>query len=294
MFFSLWTIFIRGSSSDLEVVARAVGGAVVPDDDLARRLRAFASTFSTHFCSRWTRLFVSTTTAIEPSLAAAPAPRARRSWKPPCGHRRKRHGEAANGRRTSVGAESHLADQLADIWLAGRGRRAAAALDSLCEPDGRQARGPAARLLDGRASAPARRAPRVLGAASRAPGSRSTRATPARCSRDERVYLRPRADEPQHQEPAPESRRRVAGRRRAATPGRRSRPARASRFRSPGSPGSAAPQVVYVESLARIEGPSLTYRLIAPIASRRYVQWPELAEALPSTRFAGNVFSAGA
>ena len=29
--------------------------------------------------------------------------------------------------------------------------------------------------------------------------------------------------------------------------------------------------VVYVESLARIEGPSLTYRLIAPIASRRYV-----------------------
>ena len=52
--------------------------------------------------------------------------------------------------------------------------------------------------------------------------------------------------------------------------------------------------VVYVESLARIEGPSLTYRLIAPIASRRYVQWPELADALPGARFAGNVFSAGA
>ncbi len=52
--------------------------------------------------------------------------------------------------------------------------------------------------------------------------------------------------------------------------------------------------IVYVESLARIEGPSLTYRLIAPIASRRYVQWPELAEALPGARFAGNVFSAGA
>ena len=51
--------------------------------------------------------------------------------------------------------------------------------------------------------------------------------------------------------------------------------------------------VVYVESLARIEGPSLTYRLIAPIAKRRYVQWPELAEALPRSRFAGNVFSAG-
>lgn len=51
--------------------------------------------------------------------------------------------------------------------------------------------------------------------------------------------------------------------------------------------------VVYVESLARIDGPSLTYRLIAPIATRRYVQWPELAEALPRSRFAGNVFSAG-
>jgi beta-1,4-N-acetylglucosaminyltransferase len=53
-------------------------------------------------------------------------------------------------------------------------------------------------------------------------------------------------------------------------------------------------RVVYVESLARIEGPSLSYRLIAPVASRRYVQWPELAEALPSTRFVGNVFSTGA
>ncbi len=51
--------------------------------------------------------------------------------------------------------------------------------------------------------------------------------------------------------------------------------------------------IVYVESLARIEGPSLTYRLISPIASRRYVQWPELADALPGARFAGNVFSAG-
>jgi beta-1,4-N-acetylglucosaminyltransferase len=51
-------------------------------------------------------------------------------------------------------------------------------------------------------------------------------------------------------------------------------------------------KVVYVESLSRIEGPSLTYRLIAPIAARRYVQWPELAEKLPRSRFSGNVFSA--
>jgi UDP-N-acetylglucosamine:LPS N-acetylglucosamine transferase len=51
-------------------------------------------------------------------------------------------------------------------------------------------------------------------------------------------------------------------------------------------------KVVYVESLARIDGPSLTYRLIAPIAARQYVQWPELARALPRSRFVGNVFSA--
>jgi beta-1,4-N-acetylglucosaminyltransferase len=53
-------------------------------------------------------------------------------------------------------------------------------------------------------------------------------------------------------------------------------------------------KIVYVESLARIDGPSLTHRLVAPIAARRYVQWPELAESLPRTRFAGNVFSTGA
>jgi UDP-N-acetylglucosamine:LPS N-acetylglucosamine transferase len=51
--------------------------------------------------------------------------------------------------------------------------------------------------------------------------------------------------------------------------------------------------IVYVESLARIEAPSLSYRLISPIAGRRYVQWPELAETLPKARFSGNVFSAG-
>lgn len=53
-------------------------------------------------------------------------------------------------------------------------------------------------------------------------------------------------------------------------------------------------KVVYVESLSRIEGPSLSYRLIAPVAERRYVQWPELAQVLPGSRFAGNVFSTGA
>jgi hypothetical protein len=52
--------------------------------------------------------------------------------------------------------------------------------------------------------------------------------------------------------------------------------------------------VVYVESLARVEGPSLSYRLIAPVAARRYVQWAELARTLPRSRFVGNVFSTDA
>jgi beta-1,4-N-acetylglucosaminyltransferase len=53
-------------------------------------------------------------------------------------------------------------------------------------------------------------------------------------------------------------------------------------------------KIVYVESLSRIEGPSLSYRLIKPIAERQYVQWSELAQILPRSRFVGNVFSADA
>lgn len=49
-------------------------------------------------------------------------------------------------------------------------------------------------------------------------------------------------------------------------------------------------RVVFVESLARIDRPSLTYRLLRPAVSRTYVQWPELAEALPEARFRGTVF----
>jgi beta-1,4-N-acetylglucosaminyltransferase len=52
-------------------------------------------------------------------------------------------------------------------------------------------------------------------------------------------------------------------------------------------------RVIYVESLTRIEGPSLSLRLIAPVASRLYVQWPELAERVRRARFAGRVFDAG-
>jgi beta-1,4-N-acetylglucosaminyltransferase len=50
-------------------------------------------------------------------------------------------------------------------------------------------------------------------------------------------------------------------------------------------------RVVYVESLTRIDRPSLSCRLIAPAASRIYAQWPELLAAVPRARYAGQVFS---
>lgn len=48
-------------------------------------------------------------------------------------------------------------------------------------------------------------------------------------------------------------------------------------------------KIVYVESLSRVAKPSLTCRLIAPIAERIYVQWPELAQSLPRSRYVGTV-----
>lgn len=50
-------------------------------------------------------------------------------------------------------------------------------------------------------------------------------------------------------------------------------------------------RVVYVESLTRIDRPSLSCRLIVPVADRVYVQWPELARRLPRARYAGNLFA---
>lgn len=47
---------------------------------------------------------------------------------------------------------------------------------------------------------------------------------------------------------------------------------------------------VYVESVTRIEALSLSARMIAPVATRLYGQWPELARASDGRiRFAGNV-----
>jgi beta-1,4-N-acetylglucosaminyltransferase len=49
--------------------------------------------------------------------------------------------------------------------------------------------------------------------------------------------------------------------------------------------------VVYVESVTRVDSPSLTCRLLRPIASRVYVQWPELQAAVPGSRYVGSVLS---
>jgi beta-1,4-N-acetylglucosaminyltransferase len=49
--------------------------------------------------------------------------------------------------------------------------------------------------------------------------------------------------------------------------------------------------VVYVESLTRIDELSLSARMIAPVADRLYVQWPELEGALGRARYAGHVLS---
>jgi len=50
-------------------------------------------------------------------------------------------------------------------------------------------------------------------------------------------------------------------------------------------------RIVYVESFTRIDGPSLSCRLIAPVADRIYAQWPELSRRLPRARYAGNLFT---
>lgn len=49
---------------------------------------------------------------------------------------------------------------------------------------------------------------------------------------------------------------------------------------------------VYVESVTRIEGLSLSARMIAPVAERLYAQWPELAgPPAGRVRFAGNLLA---
>lgn len=48
-------------------------------------------------------------------------------------------------------------------------------------------------------------------------------------------------------------------------------------------------EVIYVESITRVETPSLTLRLLRPATTSIYVQWPELATRVRGARFAGTV-----
>jgi len=48
-------------------------------------------------------------------------------------------------------------------------------------------------------------------------------------------------------------------------------------------------RIVYIESLTRIEQPSLSYRLARPVVDRVYVQWPDLIPSVPEARYVGNV-----
>jgi beta-1,4-N-acetylglucosaminyltransferase len=51
---------------------------------------------------------------------------------------------------------------------------------------------------------------------------------------------------------------------------------------------------IYVESVTRIEGLSLSARMIAPVAKRLYAQWPELADTSAGRiKFAGNLLADG-
>jgi UDP-N-acetylglucosamine:LPS N-acetylglucosamine transferase len=49
-------------------------------------------------------------------------------------------------------------------------------------------------------------------------------------------------------------------------------------------------RTIFVESLTRIDGPSLSLRLIRPALSRTYVQWPDLTSRVPGSHYEGSVF----
>jgi beta-1,4-N-acetylglucosaminyltransferase len=49
-------------------------------------------------------------------------------------------------------------------------------------------------------------------------------------------------------------------------------------------------RVIFIESFSRISKPSLTARLVYPVASTFFVQWPELQERFPRARYEGQLF----
>ena len=49
-------------------------------------------------------------------------------------------------------------------------------------------------------------------------------------------------------------------------------------------------QVVYIESFARVNHPSLTGRLVHPVANRFFVQWPGMLRHFPKAEYRGGLF----
>jgi UDP-N-acetylglucosamine:LPS N-acetylglucosamine transferase len=50
-------------------------------------------------------------------------------------------------------------------------------------------------------------------------------------------------------------------------------------------------RIVYLESITRVDGLSMSARLVAPVADRLYVQWPELAESHSRAEYHGNLLA---
>jgi beta-1,4-N-acetylglucosaminyltransferase len=49
-------------------------------------------------------------------------------------------------------------------------------------------------------------------------------------------------------------------------------------------------KVVYIESVTRVDSASLSGKLVAPVANRVYVQWPDLEPHLRRAKYVGTVF----
>jgi hypothetical protein len=49
-------------------------------------------------------------------------------------------------------------------------------------------------------------------------------------------------------------------------------------------------RIVYIESFARVSEPSLTGRLVHPVAHRFFVQWPVLKSRFRKAEYVGPIF----
>ena len=50
------------------------------------------------------------------------------------------------------------------------------------------------------------------------------------------------------------------------------------------------PKIIFIETFAKINTPSLTGRAVYPIADVFYIQWPELKSYYPKARYVGKLY----